>query len=151
MYAAIRARGMQDQCLVKTGADPRVLSILEEHAADMPFLAIVRNGEELRAVRRRKLRHEGAEVLFDSEESPFASVSFVEREHRAGRLVWVNAIVYHYKAVLAAGHSDDRATAGGDPEGSWGWLADRGYDFIQTDWLLACAQFLESTGRRCSR
>ena len=146
--AAIRAHGMQDQCLVKTGADPRVLSILEEYAADMPFLAIVRNETELRAVRRRKLRHEGAEVLFTTEESPFASKAFVEREHKAGRLVWANAIVYNYKAVLTAGHSDDRAIAGGDPEGSWGWLADRGYDFIQTDWLLACAQFLERTGRR---
>ena len=53
--------------------------------------------------------------------------------------------------MLTAGHSDDRAIAGGDPEGAWGWLADRGYDFIQTDWLLACAQFLERTGRRTFR
>ena len=28
------------------------------------------------------------------------------------------------------------------------FVADRGFDFIQTDWLLACAQFLERTGRR---
>ena len=27
-------------------------------------------------------------------------------------------------------------------------VAHRGYDFIQTDWLLACGQFLERTGRR---
>ncbi len=32
--------------------------------------------------------------------------------------------------------------------GVWGWLADCGYDFIQTDWLLACDQFLSRTGRR---
>lgn len=146
--AAIRKHKMQDQCLVKTGADARVLGILEEYAADMPFLAIVRNEDELRAVRRRKLRHVGAEVLFTSDDHPFATHEFVERQHRAKRLVWINAIVYHYKAVLAGGHSDDRATAGNDPEGAWGWLADRGYDFIQTDWLLACAQFLEKTGRR---
>jgi glycerophosphoryl diester phosphodiesterase len=50
--------------------------------------------------------------------------------------------------VLTAGHSDDRAIAGGDPEGAWGWLADRGFDFIQTDWLRDCADFLERTGRR---
>ena len=30
----------------------------------------------------------------------------------------------------------------------WGWLADRGFDFIQTDWLRDCADFLERTGRR---
>ena len=74
--AAIRKRGMADQCLVKTGANPRVLDILEEHAADMPFLAVVRTQEELAAVRKRKLRHVGAEVLFASEDHPFASDAF---------------------------------------------------------------------------
>ena len=146
--AAIRRRGMADQCLVKTGADARVLDILEEHAADMPFLAVVRTEEELGAVRKRKLRHVGAEVLFADEKHPFASRRFIEREHKAGNLLWANAIIYDVRAQLVAGHSDDMATAGNDPEGSWGWLADRGYDFIQTDWMLACAQFLERTGRR---
>ena len=146
--AAIRRRGMADQCLVKTGANPRVLDILEEHAADMPFLAVVRKPEELAAVRRRKLRHVGAEVLFASEDHPFASDAFITREHQAGNLLWANAIIYNVREQLVAGRSDDMATAGNDPEGSWGWLADKGYDFIQTDWLLACSQFLERTGRR---
>lgn len=101
-----------------------------------------------RAVRRRKLRHVGVEALFSDEASPFASREWVERQHRAGQVVWVNAIIYDYKTQLVAGHSDDRATAGNDHEGSWGWLADRGYDLIQTDWLLACGQFLAATGRR---
>lgn len=146
--AAIRRRGMADQCLVKTGANPRVLDILEEHAADMPFLAVVRTPEELAAVRKRKLRHVGAEVLFSSEDHPFASDAFIRREHKAGNLLWANAIIYNVREQLVAGRSDDMATAGNDPEGSWGWLADRGYDFIQTDWMLACSQFLERTGRR---
>ena len=38
--------------------------------------------------------------------------------------------------------------AGADPEGSWGWLADRGFDFIQTDWVRDCADFLSRTRRR---
>lgn len=146
--AAIRRRGMADQCLVKTGANPRVLDILEEHAADMPFLAVVRTQEELAAVRKRKLRHVGAEVLFASEDHPFASDAFIRREHKAGNLLWANAIIYNVREQLVAGRSDDMATAGNDPEGSWGWLADKGYDFIQTDWMLACSQFLERTGRR---
>ena len=50
--AAIRARGMADQCVVKTGLNPRVLGIMEEYAADMPFLAIVSNEKALRAIRR---------------------------------------------------------------------------------------------------
>ena len=61
-----------------------------------------------------------------------------------------NTIIYDYKVQLVAGRSDDMATAGGDPEHSWGWLADLGYDLVQTDWLLACSLFLERTGRRTS-
>ena len=117
-------------------------------AADMPFLAIVRNERDLRAIRRRKLRHVGVEALFSDASSPFATREWIERQHRAGQVVWANAIIYDYKVQLVAGRSDDRATAGGDPEGSWGWLADLGYDLVQTDWLLACSLFLERTGRR---
>ena len=118
--------------------------------ADMPFLAIVRGERELRAIRRRKLRHVGVEALFSDMESPFATREWVERQHRAGQVVWANAIIYDYKVQLVAGRSDDMATAGGDPEHSWGWLADLGYDLVQTDWLLACSLFLERTGRRTS-
>lgn len=34
------------------------------------------------------------------------------------------------------------------PKKGWGWLADRGYDIIQTDWTLALKTYLEKTGRR---
>ena len=47
----------------------------------------------------------------------------------------------------SAGHSDDTSIAE-DPESGWGWLADRGYDIIQTDWALAMRLYLEATGRR---
>ena len=148
--AAIRDHGMADQCVVKTGLNDQVLSIMEKYAADMPFLAIVRNEKDLRAIRRRKLRHVGVEALFDSLESPFATREWIARQHKAGQVCWANAIIYHYKTQLVAGRSDDMATAGGDPEGSWGWLAGLGYDLVQTDWLLACSLFLERTGRRKS-
>ncbi len=145
--AAIRARGMQDQCLVKTGPDPRVLGIIEEHAADMPFLGIVRSEADCEAFASRKIRLEGFETLFRTDDAPVASPDFVERQHAARHLLWANSIVYNFRDVIAGGRSDDRAMTG-DPEGSWGWLADRGFDFIQTDWLRDCADFLARTGRR---
>ena len=61
--------------------------------------------------------------------------------------MWCNAIVYNYRALIAADHTDDRAMCG-DPEGSWGWIADRGFDLMQTDRVLGAALFLEQTGRR---
>ena len=32
--------------------------------------------------------------------------------------------------------------------GSWGWIADRGFDLMQTDRVLESALFLDKTGRR---
>lgn len=143
---AIRAHGMQKQILVKAPPKPELLDIVEEFCADIPYMAIIRDERELEALRGRRLRFVGTEVLFSNDSSPLASRQFIEQSHARGELVWCNAIVYNYKSVIAGGHSDDLA-AEGDPEGSWGWIADRGFDFIQTDWVLSCATFLKETSR----
>ena len=78
---------------------------------------------------------------------PYAGETAIDRMHAEGRIVWVNSIVYNYRAVLAAGHNDDVSVTG-RPEDGWGWLADRGFDLIQTDFVYQCRTFLEATGRR---
>jgi len=111
-------------------------------------MALIRTGlEDHEKLMQRKLCYVGAEVLFDREDSPVCSKAFLERMHQDGKIVWVNAIVYYYKAVLAAGHNDDISVSE-DPEKGWGWLADRGFDMIQTDFVFQCGRFLEETGRR---
>jgi len=92
---------------------------------------------------RRKLRYAGQELLFDTESSPLCQKDHLELLHADGVLAWVNAIVYNYKEVVAAGHSDDTALCA-DPEAGWGWLARRGFDIIQTDWPLMAKNYLES-------
>ena len=144
---AIRAHGMTDQVLVKTDPKDKYLDIVEEFCADMPYMAIVKSEAEIAAARSRRINYVGTEVLFDKDSSPLASPDFIEAHHRDGLLVWCNAIVYNYRRVLAGGHSDDAAITG-DPEGSWGWIEDRGFDLMQTDHVLEAALFLEKTGRR---
>ena len=144
---AIRAHGMTEQMLVKTAPQAKYLDIVEEFCADMPYMAIVKEPAEIEAALSRKLRYVGTEVLFREDSSPLASPTFIEEQHRKGLLVWCNAIVYNYRSVLAGGHSDDRAMLG-DPEGSWGWIADRGFDLMQTDHVLESVLFLDRTDRR---
>ena len=110
-------------------------------------MAVVKSEEEIAVARARKVNYVGTEVLFDDDTSPLCSPAFIEQHHREGLLVWCNTIVYNYKTVLAGGHSDDRAFLG-DPEGSWGWVADRGFDLMQTDHMLEAALFLDKTNRR---
>jgi glycerophosphoryl diester phosphodiesterase len=145
--AAIRAHGMTEQMLVKTGVDRKYLEIVSEFCADMPYMAIVKSEEEIVTARAAIRRYVGTEVLFTQDDSPLCSPAFIESHHRDGLLVWCNAIVYNHRRVLAGGHSDDAAVLG-DPEGSWGWIADRGFDLMQTDRVLESALFLDKTGRR---
>ena len=144
----VRTLGMEEQVIIKTDAAPVNLEAVERYAPDIPFMAIIGDNPDIHGeLMNRRLRYIGAEVLFDREDAPTASPGFVERVHRDGRLLWANAIVYDYRAVLTAGHNDDVSVTE-DPEKGWGWLADRGFDLIQTDFLYPCRLFLEKTGRR---
>ena len=144
---AIRRHGMTDQVLVKTKVRDAALDLVEAYCADMPYMAVIRQEEELKKVKARNLRFVGSEVLFETDDADVASERFIKESHRRGELVWCNSIVYDYKEVIAGTHTDDTAMCG-DPEGSWGWIADRGFDFMQTDRVIDAALFLEKTGRR---
>lgn len=146
--AMIRERGMEDQILVKAKLDTMDIATIEELAYGLCFMPIVEeedNGFEFFA--GRKIRYVGAEVWFTSDMSPVAQPEYIEKMHEAEKIIWVNAVVFSYKRMLAAGHTDDVSILG-NPEQGWGWLADRGFDIIQTDWLMQCDAFLKQTGRR---
>ncbi|MCI8633793.1 MAG: glycerophosphodiester phosphodiesterase family protein [Lachnospiraceae bacterium] len=147
IYHAIKRHDMIDQILVKSSLSEQVLQVLEELSPDLPFMPIVKEEHPLHeALMRRKIRYVGAEVLFTREESAVAAPAFIDRMHQDGKLVWANAIIYNYRDQLAAGHSDDTALTASLQEG-WGWLADRGFDLIQTDWPLMLIEYLKQTER----
>ena len=144
----IRKLEMQDQVLVKCDCKQEYLDAAEEYAPDIPFMGLSRDGLAVHEdLMKRNLRYVGIEALFETEDSPVASQAFLDRLHADGKIVWANAIVYNYKTVLTAGHNDDISVTE-DPELGWGWLADRGFDLIQTDFVYQCRRFLEDTGRR---
>ncbi len=142
---AIRARGMQDQVIVKSAWNDEVLSILEEYAADMQFLLITRKAEEISSIRKRKLRFAGVEMLWTEDTDPM--LAMIDSLHEDGKVVWGNSIVYNYKDILSGVHTDDTALLD-DPGLGWGWFCRNGFDIIQTDWLLACDDYLKKTDQR---
>ncbi len=144
----IRKLEMEDQILIKTANKPEYLDAVEKYAPDLYYMSVVTDTDTTHEqMKARKINYVGAEVLFRNENAEVASKEYIDMMHREGKIVWVNALVYNYKAVLAAYHNDDVSMVE-DPEKGWGWLADRGFDLIQTDFLLPCKQFLENTGRR---
>ena len=143
----VRRHDMKDQIILKCSPKPESLAVVETYAPDVPFLPILSTpGDTHEMLLSRNIAYIGAELLFKTEDDETASEAYREKLRRDGKLLWVNTIVYDYRAVLSAGHSDDAAILG-DPEFGWGWCADR-FDILQTDWIGSLSRYLEKAGRR---
>lgn len=146
----IRSFGMADQILVKTQPKQEYLEDMQRYCPDIPYISMISDETDIEKILEYDINYVGNEVLFSRDDHVFAQEEFVRRQHEKGYLVWCNAIIYSYKDLFSGGHDDDRSLAD-DPANGWGWIADKGYDFIQTDWALMVKEYLESTGKlyRC--
>ncbi len=131
----IRDMKMQDQVIVKTFDTPAEFKAVEEYAPDIPYMVVTHQDNFSDDLIRRHLRYIGTEVLFEKDTHELAQKKYLDYMHEKKLLVWVNSIVYDYLEVLSGGHNDDISIMGHEKEG-WGWLMERGYDIIQTDWTL---------------
>ncbi|MBR5868130.1 MAG: glycerophosphodiester phosphodiesterase family protein [Clostridia bacterium] len=147
IYRAVKRHDMLDQILVKSHIADDVLDVLEQVAPELAFMPIVKEAHpHHEALMGRNIHYVGVEVLFRRDDNELAGSEFAEKMHRDGKLVWVNSIVYNYQDVLAGGHSDDTALSESMEKG-WGWIGDRPFDVIQTDWPGMLVEFLKKTGR----
>lgn len=147
IYEAIKRHGMTDQMLVKSKMSEKVLRVLENLCPELPFLPIVSEEHPAhKELMKRNINYIGAEVLFEKDNSPLAGEEFINMMHRDNKLVWVNSIIYDYQEQLSGGHSDDTALTVSEDYG-WGWLADRNFDFIQTDWTMMLVEYLKKSGK----
>ncbi|MBR3955108.1 MAG: glycerophosphodiester phosphodiesterase family protein [Clostridia bacterium] len=144
---AIKRHGMTDQMLVKSSLSDKVLNVLEEVAPELPFMPIIRrNHLAHERLLRSNINYVGVEILFKSDEDELASDAFLEKMHNDNILCWANTIIYNYKEQLAGGHSDDSALTQSEDYG-WGWIADKGFDCIQTDWPMMLVDYLKRTDK----
>lgn len=147
IYNTIKRHGMIDQCLVKSAPSEKVFDLLENLAPELPFMPIVRDNHGCHGeLLKRNINYVGVEALFKQDTEYLASDEFIDKMHRDGILVWANSIIYDYRQQLAGGHSDDTALTESEDKG-WGWLADKGFDFIQTDWTMMLVDYLKRTDK----
>lgn len=143
IYNAIKRHGMTDQVLVKSSVNKKVIKVLEELCPDLPFMPIVHNTHPAHNdLMKRKINYVGVECVFADENADVAQNEFVERIHKDNKLVWYNSIIFNHKCQLSGGHSDDSALTVSEDYG-WGWIADKGVDFIQTDWPMMLIDYLK--------
>ncbi|MBQ2954899.1 MAG: glycerophosphodiester phosphodiesterase family protein [Clostridia bacterium] len=142
----IRRHSIQDQCLVKFDVTQPLLDELEQTAPDLPFMAVLTEQDDFTEwLIRSRINYVGAEACFHTEQAQLCQPEYIESMHRKGLILWANGIVYSYKNQLAAGHNDDISVVGRADEG-WGWLLDRGFDLIQTDWPLQLRTYMNRRG-----
>ena len=140
----IRRHGMTEQVLCKIPGERQYYEACAQIAPDLPILPVLRGADPFTGTEvERAIRQAGTEVLFATEDEVLASAAYIDTIHRRGQQLWVNAIVYNRTDILSAGHTDDRAVAG-DYDGGWGWLVDRGFDIIQTDFTAQLKRYLQT-------
>ena len=141
---AIRRHGMEEQILLKTPAKQKFFDVMEEVAPDLMFMPVIKETDTCtELLENMNINFVAAELVFAQEDSPLCQPDYIKAHHDKGRRLWVNPLLYSYKAQLTAGHNDDIAITG-DPEFGWGWLVDKGFDILQTDWPLQLRLFLNN-------
>lgn len=140
----IRKCGVEKQVIVKTNVDEKSLEAVKKYAPDFMFVPLVWGKDDI----TDKLLSDGinligAEVLFSKESDDCASDEYIKKMHDKGLLLWANSIIYNEKDVISAHHTDDISLYD-NPEKGWGWLIDKGFDFIQTDWLLMLKNYIKN-------
>ena len=135
--------GVEKQVIVKTYAVPQAIEQVERYAPELMFMQLVRDKDTTtEQLLQSKVNFIGNEILVGEESSPLVRPEYLQGLHDKGLLLWGNAIVYDERDVISAHHTDDSAYCISKEHG-WGWFADKGFDFIQTDWLLPCREYLQ--------
>lgn len=146
----VERHNMREQILLKNSPIPSVLQAVEEVASKYMFMPIYMEDDTATdLLTSMNVNFVGAELVFKAESSAVIQPEYIESMKKRGLALWGNAVLYNYKVPLSAGHTDDVSMMG-RPEDGWGWLADRGFDIIQSDWADQCYKYLHGQhSNRC--
>lgn len=142
----VERHNMREQILLKNAPIPAVLKAVEEVAPEYMFMPIYMEEDTAsELIENMNINFMGAELVFKTEQSPVAQPEYMEKMKKKGLTLWGNAVLYNYKVPLSAGHTDDVSMIQ-NPDLGWGWLAEHGFDIIQTDWTYQCCKYLKDKG-----
>ena len=136
--------GVEKQVIVKSYVDKNNIDEIKNNTGDLMFIPLVWNKDNItNELMNSGINLIGVEVLFDKEDDPCINDEYISNLHKNRLLLWVNSIIYDENAVISAHHTDDLALTQ-DKDNGWGWIIDKGADFIQTDWLLMLKKYINS-------
>lgn len=141
----VRKLDMVDQILLKSPCKKEWIEKVGVVASDFAYMPII--NEDITPFYElggnRLPGFIGAELVFATEDAPIITQNVVDQLHKAGKIAWGNSIQFSAKKILSAGHNDDISLSG-NPDAGWGWLIRHGFDIIQTDWVCALKNYVET-------
>ena len=149
LVECIRRHNIMEQIILKGEVQNNawIYDATEELAPDIPFLAVTFDTDtSLEMCKGRKINYLGSEVVFEKDDAPVTDEAYIEKMHKNGKMIWVNPLLYGLESPLVGGH-DDHMSMLDNPDKGWGWLVDKGYDILQTDWVTDCIQYLKEKGK----
>lgn len=148
VYALVREKEMIGQSLFKLYIENEAACRFAEAHPDALFVPMVREPETLEWVERLRgtVRVPALEILPEAPDDPIFQPEVFEWLHSRGIKVWCNSLSLAKRLVYGGGYDDLKALRFGGGE-SWGVLAEKGVDIIQTDWPYEAKQYLASIGR----
>lgn len=139
----VKKYGMEDQILLKSVPTRENLFRMEREGAGFMYMPIQRYSlEGLDWALESNLNVVGIELTFD--DADMVSPERMKKWHEKGYVLLTNSLSLGGR-TLNAGHDDDMSVSNG-PDQGWGWLADRGFDIIQTDYTDRLTAYLRRRG-----
>lgn len=94
-----------------------------------------------------KIHYAGAELVFKTEQSPIVQEAYLEEQKKkvvfyGATRFCIPAVCRWQEGILMIFHWLE------DPAQGWGWLAQKGFDIIQTDWAMHCVNYLRENNYR---
>jgi glycerophosphoryl diester phosphodiesterase len=134
---------MFDQIILKSKPEKDFLKRLEDSSFPFMYMPIIKErAEEIDEARRCRLNLICVEMVFTDERSVLASPQLISQLHQDGIAVWANAITLDDDTLLSGGHDDNISLLTNGNNG-WGWLVERGFDILLTDWPVMLKRYLE--------
>lgn len=146
VIACVERHNMKNQILLKSAPTNEMLEAVQAYAPEYMYMPIyMERDSATEKIEHMNIHFVGAELVFESEQSPVIQDEYINAMKQKKLMLWGNGVLYNEKIPLAAGHSDDVSMIE-SPAFGWGWLAQKGFDIIQTDWAVQCCQYLKQIG-----
>lgn len=139
----VKRHGMLDHVIFKSDPEARYFDFMERCPDPVMYMPKAFCAADIDRALTLDANVVAIESIFIDLESDLLDDENRRRWHDAGLLLWTNAMRLHETWNRNAWHDDNNAILG-DMDANWGWLVDKGFDIIQTDWPLLLKTYLDT-------